>query len=746
MSKKLLLILALLASPTLAQTKFRLFDQVVARGVGLTPAKGQLFYTSDTSGTIAPLAIGSTGWCLVVDGSGIPMWSNVCTGVVSSVALSAPTQFSVSGSPVTSSGTLALSWQTVSQNYGLFGPTSGSGVPTFRQITVGDLPTMTATVAGIVPTPPNDGTKFLSGLGTWSATASGTVTSVGLSLPAFITVSGSPVTGTGTLTGALATQTPHYTFVGPNSGGASAPTFRALTVDDLPTMTATVRGLTPTPPNDGTKMLLGDGTWGVPPGLGTGTVTSVGVSVPAFLSVSGSPVTVSGTIAITAPAQTGTYSLMGGNPPAFRAIAVGDLPTMTATVRGLVPTPPNDSTQILKGDGTWGTIPGGGTVSSVALAAPAGFTISGSPVTATGTLTFGFGTTTGTRVLATDAGGTVAWRSLTNAYVPILQPSGAGHAAGLAPDTPSGSGTSKFLREDSAWELPPQGTVTSVAVTVPSEITLSGSPITTSGTLGFGWATETQHYVFAAPSATSGTPGFRALVPGDMPPCVASGGSHAAGLVPDPGSSAGTSRFLREDCTFQTPTFSSSIEVKEVDGAPDVVGVSILRFDSASGLSVTDNTGGIATVTCTSCGGGGAVATKTDAWDGDGSTVAFTASSTPTTGGTVLVTLNGLAQPPTAYSVSSSVLTMGAAPVTSAKVGWTYYTALGTGTQTIEAFSGAGATDFSLAHSPLADGINVVAVGGLMQIPGAYSIVSSSTLRFASPVLSGASVAISYRY
>lgn len=35
-----------------------------------------------------------------------------------------------------------------------------------------------------------------------------------------------------------------------------------------------------------------------------------------------------------------------------------------------------------------------------------------------------------------------------------------------------------------------------------------------------------------------------------LPPCGPSGGSHAAGLIPDPGASGGTTRFLREDCTW----------------------------------------------------------------------------------------------------------------------------------------------------------------------------------------------------
>lgn len=39
----------------------------------------------------------------------------------------------------------------------------------------------------------------------------------------------------------------------------------------------------------------------------------------------------------------------------------------------------------------------------------------------------------------------------------------------------------------------------------------------------------------------------------NLPVFVASGGSHAAGAVPDPGSSSGTTKFLREDATWQVP-------------------------------------------------------------------------------------------------------------------------------------------------------------------------------------------------
>jgi hypothetical protein len=75
-------------------------------------------------------------------------------------------------------------------------------------------------------------------------TGEGTVTSVGLSLPNIFTVTNSPVTGTGTLTGTLATQSANTIWAGPGSGSAAAPTFRALVLDDVSTALSTWTGST----------------------------------------------------------------------------------------------------------------------------------------------------------------------------------------------------------------------------------------------------------------------------------------------------------------------------------------------------------------------------------------------------------------------------------------------------------------------------------------------------------------------
>lgn len=62
------------------------------------------------------------------------------------------------------------------------------------------------------------------------------------------------------------------------------------------------------------------------------------------------------------------------------------------------------------------------------------------------------------------------------------------------------------------------GTVTQVAMTVPSLLTIAGSPITSSGTLALGLASQSANCVVAGPvSGGAAAPGCRALVAADLP-------------------------------------------------------------------------------------------------------------------------------------------------------------------------------------------------------------------------------------
>lgn len=82
-------------------------------------------------------------------------------------------------------------------------------------------------------------TAWVKAQGYGTGNATGTVTSVGLSLPNIFSVSGSPVTSSGTLTGTLATQNANKVLAGPTTGSDATPTFRTLVAGDIPDISST---------------------------------------------------------------------------------------------------------------------------------------------------------------------------------------------------------------------------------------------------------------------------------------------------------------------------------------------------------------------------------------------------------------------------------------------------------------------------------------------------------------------------
>jgi hypothetical protein len=126
-------------------------------------------------------------------------------GGVTSVGLSMPSEFSVANSPIITNGTLTVTKASQNQNLVYASPDGIAGVPTFRQLVAADIPALPY------------------------------ATSVGLSLPsADWTITNSPVTGSGTLTGTYKTQSANRVFAGPTTGAAATPSFRALVSDDIP--------------------------------------------------------------------------------------------------------------------------------------------------------------------------------------------------------------------------------------------------------------------------------------------------------------------------------------------------------------------------------------------------------------------------------------------------------------------------------------------------------------------------------
>jgi len=175
---------------------------------------------------------------------------------------------------------------------------------------------------------------------------------------------------------------------------------------------------------------------------GTGTVTSVALTAPSFLSVTGSPITSNGTLGL-------SYS--GTALP----VANGGTGVTTSTGSG---------NTVLSTSPTLVT-PNLGIPASVTLTNATGLPLS---TGVTGTLPIangGTGTTTPSLVAGTNVTITGSWPNQT------INSTGGGGS----------------------------GTVTSVAATVPSFLSVTGSPITTSGTLGIGYSST------ALPVANGGT-------------------------------------------------------------------------------------------------------------------------------------------------------------------------------------------------------------------------------------------------
>lgn len=91
----------------------------------------------------------SAGWWIVL-GAGA---SGGGSGTVRSVGMTAPAWLSVGGSPVTTSGTITLTGVSESANQVLASPIGSSGVPGFRALVAGDIPSLSSLYNGIITWP-----------------------------------------------------------------------------------------------------------------------------------------------------------------------------------------------------------------------------------------------------------------------------------------------------------------------------------------------------------------------------------------------------------------------------------------------------------------------------------------------------------------------------------------------------------------------------------------------------------------
>lgn len=212
---------------------------------------------------------------------------------------------------------------------------------------------------------------------------------------------------------------------------------------------------------------------------GTGTVTSVGMTVPAGLAVAGSPITNSGTLALTWSGQIPNAN--GGTGVDTHLAANGSLLIGNGAGLTLAPLTAGSGVSITNGAGsiTIAATGGSGTVTSVSgSGGTTGLTLAGGPITTSGTLTIG-----GT--LNTASGGTGLDTHLA-ANGSLLIGNGAGLSlanltAGTGIAITNGAGSIQISASGGT------GTVTSVnASGGTTGLGFTGGPITTSGTLTLG--------------------------------------------------------------------------------------------------------------------------------------------------------------------------------------------------------------------------------------------------------------------
>lgn len=252
---------------------------------------GDILYSS-ASNTLSKLGIGTSGQILKVSG-GIPSWAtDTGTGTVTSIDVSGGTTgLTASGGPVTTSGTITLAGTLAATN-------GGTAQSTW---TTGDLLYASAsnTLSKLGIGTSGQILKVSGGLPSWATdTSSGTVTSIDVSGGTTgLTTSGGPVTSSGTITlaGTLAVA---------NGGtGQTSYTDGQLLIGKSTGNTLAKATLTA---GSGITITNGSGTITIASTAGGGSVTSVAQSFTGgLISVSGSPITTSGTLALTVAGTSG---------------------------------------------------------------------------------------------------------------------------------------------------------------------------------------------------------------------------------------------------------------------------------------------------------------------------------------------------------------------------------------------------------------------------------------------------------
>lgn len=188
-------------------------------------ADGQILVGSTGSAPVAATLTAGTGIGITNTAGAITISST--GGTVTSIDVSGGTTgLTTTGGPVTGSGTITLAGTLAVAN----GGTGLAALGAANQVLGVDAAGTGAEYKTIAA---GTGMQVVHGANVVTLNNTG-VTSVALTAPSIFTVSGSPVTASGTLDFALNTQAANTVFAGPATGVDATPAFRSLSYADLP--------------------------------------------------------------------------------------------------------------------------------------------------------------------------------------------------------------------------------------------------------------------------------------------------------------------------------------------------------------------------------------------------------------------------------------------------------------------------------------------------------------------------------
>ena len=202
----------------------------------------------------------------------------VSVGTVTSVAATAGTGISITGSPITSSGTLTITNSAPDQTVALTGGTGITTSGTYPNFTItNSAPDQTValtqggttTITGTYPNFTISSADQFQGTVT-SVTGTSPVASSGGATPAI-----SLSAGYGDTLNPYASKTANYFLAAPN-GSAGVPTFRAVVAADIPTLNQNTTGSAATLTTGRTIAITGDLAYTSPSFDGSGNVTAAG--------------------------------------------------------------------------------------------------------------------------------------------------------------------------------------------------------------------------------------------------------------------------------------------------------------------------------------------------------------------------------------------------------------------------------------------------------------------------------------